>query len=125
MTFRSAKEDLSATTLAALSGQFARMEYLAGLRTADERYEHWGLTRVYGDAPAQAALREAHNDTLDALLRMSLAEFYAEAEAQGFKRDAAGLLPPGTDKLRSAHFSLVWDAMASVARRRASHRPAA
>ena len=129
MRFRSAKEDLYATTLAALRGRLERMEYLAVLRQgqAGEQYGHWGFTRAHGEAPAQAALREAHCDALDALLRMPLPQLYAEGEQQAadFERGPAELLPPGTDALRAAHFSLVWDAMATVARRRASHRPAA
>jgi hypothetical protein len=127
MRFRSAKEDLHETTLAALPGRLERLGYLADLRLESGAYEHWGMTRVYGDAPAQAVLKAAHFEALDALLRTPLAELFAEAEQQevDFERPAAELLPPTTDVLRAAHFSLVWDALASVKRRRASHRPAA
>jgi len=127
MRFRSAKEDLHETTLAALRGRLERLGYLADLRLGSGAYEHWGMTRVYGDAPSQAALKDAHLEALDALLRTPLAELYAEAEPRefDFARPVAEMLPPATDALRAAHFSLVWDALASVARRRASHRPAA
>ena len=127
MRFRSAKEDLHQTTLAALRGRLERLRYLADLRLASGAYEHWGMTRVYGDAQSQAALHGAHLEALDALLRAPLAELYAEGQPRGFDfaRPAAEMLPPGTGALRAAHFSLVWDALASVARRRASRRPAA
>ncbi|MDP9267526.1 MAG: hypothetical protein M3P27_04270 [Acidobacteriota bacterium] len=127
MRFRSAKEDLHETTLAALHGRLERLEYLADLRRAPDRYEHWGLARVYGEAPAQGVLREAHFDVMDALLRAPMPQVYAEGEQQAaiFERPPADLLPPGADTLRAAHFSLVWDALASVARRRASRRPTA
>jgi hypothetical protein len=136
MRFRSAKEDLHETTLAALRGRLERLEYLAGLRRESDRYEHWGLMRVYGEAPVQGVLREAHVDVMDAVLRTPMAQVYQEAEQREaepgaaeqqvviFERPAEELLPPGADTLRAAHFSLVWDAMASVARRRASRRRA-
>jgi hypothetical protein len=143
MRFRSAKEDLHQTTLAAFRGCLERMEYLAGLRQADrhvhrhadgpthgqahDRYEHWGLTRVYGEPAVQGALREAHVAVMDALLRTPMPDIYREAEQRPdiFERLPAELLPPAVDALRAAHFSLVWAAMASVAHRRASHLPAA
>jgi hypothetical protein len=114
------------TTLAALGGRLERLEYLAGLRQESDRYEHWGLMRVYGEAPVQGVLREAHVDVMDAVLRTPMAQVYGEAEQQEaiFERPPEELLPPGADTLRAAHFSLVWDAMASVARRRASRRRA-
>lgn len=128
MRFRSAKEDLEATTLRALRGQLGRLDYLAGLRQASGSYEHWGLEKVYGEAGAQAALREAHAASAGALLRRTLPELAAEAgERAGeiFERPAAEALPAENDALSAAHFSLVWDALRSVARHQASRRPAA
>ena len=128
MRFRSAKEDLEATTLHALPGQLGRLDYLAGLRQAGGGYEHWGLTQVYGEASAQAALHAAHAESAHALLQQTLPELLAEAGERAeeiFERPAAEALPERSDALRAAHFSLVWDALRSVARRRESRRPAA
>lgn len=128
MRFRSAKEDLEETTLRALTGQIGRLDYLAGLRQDPGGYEHWGLTKVYGEAGAQAALGAAHAESANAILRRTLPELAAEAgERAGeiFERPAAEALPEGSDALGAAHFSLVWNALRSVARRRASRRPAA
>jgi hypothetical protein len=128
MRFRSAKEDLEETTLRILPGQLGRLDYLAGLREASGDYEHWGLTKVYGEAGAQAALHAAHAESATAVLRRTLPELAAEAgERAGevFERPAAAPRPPGRAARRAAHFSLIWDALRSVARRRESRRPAA
>jgi hypothetical protein len=127
MTFRSAANDLRGTTLAALPSPLARLAYLAALRDAKGEYGHWGLAKVYGAEEAQRVLRAAHQEALDAVLRQSLAELYAEAEKAPamFEREAKELLPPPSGGLREAHFSLVWDALRAVARRRSSRRPAA
>jgi hypothetical protein len=126
MRLRSAKEDLQETTLSTFSGVLSRMVYLAGLRSGN-RYEHWGLTRVHGERAVQAALGEAHVETMNAILRRPMEQLYEEAgmRAEMFERRPAELLPPATDALRAAHFSLIWDALASVARHRAKRHPAA
>jgi hypothetical protein len=127
MRFRSAKEDLYETTLRGCHGLLARIEYLAGLRQPSGRYEHWGMARVHGQPAVEAALEEAHVQTMNAMLRKPIAELYAESEQQAgiLKHQAAELLPPATDELRAAHFNLIWGALVNVARRRASHHPSA
>src|SRR4051812_39428453 len=76
MRFRSAREDLYETTLRAFNGVLARIEYLAGLRQPSGRYEHWGMARVHGEPAVEAALQEAHVQTMNAVLRKPLAELY-------------------------------------------------
>jgi hypothetical protein len=125
MKFRSAKQDLRETTLAALPGTPARLEYLAGLR-GERGYEHWGLAKAYGREAANAALAEAHGELTAALLRLPLARIFDAAEREEvFERPARELLPPRADALQAAHFNLVWDALGAVARRRRSRRPGA
>lgn len=128
MRFRSLKEDLQETTLGGLpGGVLARMAYLAELRSPTAGYEHWGMARVHGEAAVQAALHEAHVETMDTVLRRPLAELYGEGEQQAgmFQRPPAELLPPATDALRAAHFNLVWDALMRVSRRRGPRHPIA
>ncbi|HSE48203.1 MAG TPA: hypothetical protein VLA96_03240 [Terriglobales bacterium] len=127
MTFRSAKEDLEATTLAALRGTLAQLDYLAALRPAEGGYEHWGLTKVHGKEAAEEALAAAHREAFTRLLRQPLERTCAEQETleRVVKRSMEELLPAGTDELQRRHFSLVWDAMTSVARRRRKRLPAA
>lgn len=126
MRFRSAKDDLRATTLEAVSGPVAQLGYLASLR-AEGRYQHWGLAKVHGKEAAEAALLEAHREVAAQLLRQPLAELYDEIESVGRLLDhkPEELLPAETDALERAHFSLVWDVIASVARRHRSRLPAA
>lgn len=128
MRFRSAKEDLEATTLGALPRPLERLDYLAGLREGDGGYAHWGLTQVHGAEAAQAALRAAHAESTTAVLRRTLPELAAEAgehAEQIFERPAGKALAAESDALKRSHFSLVWDALRSVAHHRASRRPAA
>jgi hypothetical protein len=120
MKFRSAKDDLQVTTLAALRGTPARLDYVAGLRRGED-YEHWGLEKVHGREAAQAALAETHQDLTAALLREPLARIFdAAPHPEIFARPAQEVLPADIDPLRAAHFSLVWDVLDAVARRRAS-----
>jgi hypothetical protein len=72
MTLKSAKEDLQARTLQAVSGLLARLEYIASLRQQDGSYSHWGLSRVHGEVAAQKALTEAHHGLVSSVLRTPL-----------------------------------------------------
>lgn len=73
MTLRSAFEDLIGTTLAAVSGVMAKLEYISGLRSRFENlYSHWGLARIHGEGAAQGALAEAHQLLFLKVLRTSL-----------------------------------------------------
>ena len=72
MTLRSALEDLSVTTLRALTGYLQKLEYLAGLRREQGDYWHWGFSRVHGDMPARKALVEAHKDAVSEVLSTPL-----------------------------------------------------
>ena len=72
MTLKSAKEDLQARTLQAVSGLLGKLEYVASLRQSDGSYSHWGLSRVHGEAAAQKALTETHQGLVSAILRTPL-----------------------------------------------------
>jgi hypothetical protein len=74
MTLKSALEDLSRTTLGAISGCLRRLEYLAGLRASKGAYEHWGLGKVHGEASAKKALTAAHRATVSEVLSTPLRE---------------------------------------------------
>src|SRR5207253_8661520 len=68
----SALEDLTTSTLQALSGMWARLQYLAGLQSARGEYRHWGLARTYGSQATQEACQEAHRGVLSNILRTPL-----------------------------------------------------
>jgi len=73
MTLKSAFEDVIGTTLAAISGVIAKLDYISSLRGASRKaYAHWGLGRVYGEGAAHQALAEAHRLLFLKLLRTSL-----------------------------------------------------
>ncbi len=72
MTLKSALEDLSHTTLEAISGCLRKLEYLAGLRKNGGDYAHWGFNKVYGEAPANKALTTAHRAAVSDVLSTPL-----------------------------------------------------
>lgn len=81
MTLKSALEDLSRTTLEALSGCFRKLEYLAELREPQGDYAHWGFSKVYGDAPAKKALTAAHRAAVSEVLSTPLRDLIEDVEA--------------------------------------------
>ena len=72
MALRSALEDFEETTLVAISGLFAKLQYLASLHDGEGNYAHWGMERVHGTEVASRALRSAHVAVLTRVLRAPL-----------------------------------------------------
>lgn len=72
MTLRSALQDVKETTLSALSGLWARLAYLASLRRAPGRYQHWGMELVHGQESSERALKTAHTEIMTTILRTPL-----------------------------------------------------
>ena len=89
MPLHSALEDLKGTTLRRVTGLLGRLEYLAGLRGADGKYSHWGLSRVHGEAAAQEALAEAHRSTAEEVLRTPLRRMVRDVENSSEAQNAA------------------------------------
>ncbi len=81
MTLKSALEDLSHTTLEAISGCLRKLEYLAGLRKNGGDYAHWGFNKVYGEAPANKALTTAHRAAVSDVLSTPLRNLLEDVEA--------------------------------------------
>jgi hypothetical protein len=79
MSVLSAGEDFSCNTLEAVRGSWTKLRYIASLKQPDGSYQHWGLTRKYGEAAAQTAIREAHGQLLAEILRKPLQELRDEA----------------------------------------------
>jgi len=88
MTLKSAFDDLTSTTLQAISGLWARLEYVSGLRSPSGGYVHWGLARVHGEQAAQKAIAEAHRATVATILKMPLRDL---AQSLGESSSAQGL----------------------------------
>jgi hypothetical protein len=67
-------QDFTVTTLAAIPNVFLRLSYLASLRNPTTgRYEHPGLTAVYGEAAVEQALAACHEEILEKILETPLA----------------------------------------------------
>jgi hypothetical protein len=127
MTLYSALEDLQETTLRAVAGCLNRLEYLSGLRGKDGSYEHWGLTRVYGDLAAKKALARAHRSLLSKVLAMPIRNLVEDAkrssEVAGIPPAAfverlatttPNLLPHGPGAGSARHLSSVLHALSSL-----------
>jgi len=92
MVLNSAVEDLRATTLRAISGSLRKLQYLAGLRTSEGNYLHWGLARVHGDMAAAKALEQEHRSLLSKILATPIQTLVEEVKSSS---EVAGL-PPAT-----------------------------
>src|ERR1700688_793516 len=126
MTLHSALEDLQETTLRAFAGCLNKLEYLAGLRKGGG-YEHWGLSRVYGDFAARKALARAHRSLLSKILAMPIRKLAEDAkqssEIAGISPAAyverlaptsPNLLPQGPGAGSARHLSSVLHALSSL-----------
>jgi hypothetical protein len=80
MTLKSALQDVKETTLAAVSGLLGKLAYLASLRSARARYDHWGMAVVHGTESAGRALKTAHGEIVSGVLRTPLAALQQDLE---------------------------------------------
>ena len=68
-------QDFTASTLAGISGQFARLVYVASLRDLSSgRYEHQGLAALYPEEAVQQALEVCHEQIFERILETPLSE---------------------------------------------------
>jgi hypothetical protein len=138
MTVKSALDDLSRTTLRAVSGCLRRLEYLAGLRDLGGTYSHWGFRKVYGEANANKAIATAHHDVVSEVLSTPLGSLLQDVEqssqtagieVEGFLEKLAAegnhLLPTDPGPGSARHLSSVLHALLGLERNRernATHR---
>lgn len=80
MRLKSALEDFSSSTLQAIGGLWARLQYMAGLQSPKGGYAHWGLSRTYGNEAAQQACSEAHRGVVATILRTPLKDLVEEVD---------------------------------------------
>ena len=90
MTLKSTLLDVKETTLTAVSGLLGKLGYLASLRRAQGRYQHWGMETVHGPESSERALKTAHDEVVTAVLRTPLASLEQDLEESS---RAAGLEP--------------------------------
>jgi hypothetical protein len=131
MTLKSAFEDLSRTTLRAVSGCLRRLEYLAGLRAGEGTYSHWGFRKVYGETNANKAITTAHHEAVSEVLSTPLASLLQDVEnsnqtagmeVEGYLERLANhserLLPKGPGPGSARHLSSVLHALLGLERNR-------
>jgi hypothetical protein len=85
MTLKSALQDFKETTLAAVSGLLGKLAYLASLRRAHGRYEHWGMESVHGAESSERALKAAHAEVVAGILRTPLRSLMDDLEESSRK----------------------------------------
>jgi hypothetical protein len=111
MKLKSAIEDLHDTTVEALDGCLRRLEYFGELRSSEKwkarggEYEHWGLSRVYGDLPAKKALAQTHRSLVSEVLATPIRALLEDIETSSA---VAGMLPANyVEKLRNPDLNLL------------------
>jgi hypothetical protein len=139
MTLKSALQDLKETTLAAFSGLLGKLAYLASLRRAHGKYEHWGLESVHGAESSERALRSAHAEVVTGVLRTPIAELDQDLERsskesgvdahsyiEAMRADFTDLLPAGKqDSASASHLSSVLLALSKLKKSRGRATPSA
>jgi hypothetical protein len=132
MTLKSALQDLKETTLAAVSGLLGKLAYLASLRRAHGRYEHWGMEGIHGTESSERAMKAAHVEVVAGVLRTPLASLVEDLErsSQGsgevpqaylaqMREGFEDLLPDGRQNSPvSSHLSSVLQALSSLEKNR-------
>ena len=128
MTLKSAYDDLRQRTIARIPGIWRKLQYLAGLRSENGAYVHWGLERVHGTEAAQDAFQEVHKTLVKTILRTRLStlqedlEESSEADAispKSYASKLAGnqsqLLPSGSPREAQLHLSSVLETLSLLA----------
>jgi hypothetical protein len=111
----------------AVAGGLSKLQYLASLRCKDGSYEHWGLTRVYGDLAAKRALAEAHRSLLSKVLATPIRKLVEEVEQSSgeagvppttyvdqLAATSQNLLPPVPGAGSARHLNSVLHALSSL-----------
>jgi hypothetical protein len=137
MTLKSALQDVKETTLAAVSGLLGKLGYLASLRRAQGRYEHWGMELVHGPESPERALKTAHTEVVAGILRTPLASMVedlqessrgsglaANAYVEAMRSRFEDLLPgERQDSPAATHLSSVLLALSSLQKHRGRATP--
>ena len=131
MTLKSALEDLSGTTLRAISGCLRKLDYLAGLRTREGDYAHWGFGKLYGQNAANKVIANAHREVVSEVLSTPLATLLQDVENSSLEagietqpylgklaKDGNRLLPKDLGPGSARHLSSVLHALLGLERNR-------
>jgi hypothetical protein len=132
MTLKSALQDVKETTLAAVSGLLGKLAYVASLRRAQGRYEHWGMELIHGAESSERALKTAHAEIVAGVLRTPLESLLedlqessrgtgldAKVYVEGMRDRFEDLLPgERQDSAAATHLNSVLQALLSLEKNR-------
>jgi hypothetical protein len=119
-----ATDDFKQRSLGALPTLLERLAYICSLQTEAGVYEHWGLSRAFGNRAAQEAILQAHRDTSMEIIRAPIREIYEEYREAVERQTGPQILraeslvlkaPVSGDELLSAHLHLLQESVAAVA----------
>lgn len=123
MIYRAA-ENFKERTLGAIPTLLERLAYICSLQMPDGQYRHWGLTRAYGQKPAQDAIRAAHEEIAILMAESPVRDIYQdyqqavgrEAGPEVLKPESFILTAPiNDDALLSAHLRLLQNSVQALA----------
>jgi|ERR1700722_8961002 hypothetical protein len=104
MTLKSAYDDLRQRTMEKIPGTLERLQYVAGLRSSNNGYKHWGFERQHGNEETQGAFTKVHKTLVRTVLRTPLNVLRGDLELSSVAHAAnplsyASQLSTGSDRL--------------------------
>ena len=73
-------QDFMTRTVTLLNGVWSRLNYIRELKKPDGTYEHWGLSKIYGERTANDAIADIHSELYLQLLRTPLSELHEQLD---------------------------------------------
>ena len=122
-------EEEAFRSVAAVSGNLARLSYLVSLQTEPGVYRHWGLANEFSEDSVSAAFKRTHRFILDRVLQTDLCELEGElrmhAEDSGESSSdclrrllsSPALNPFRSDKHIEGHVNYVFESLRALAQR--------
>ena len=133
---KSAYDDLRQRTLGKIDGIWRRLTYIAGRRSQEGGYEHWGFERTHGTATAHHTFARAHQSLVGTILRTRLRlleeDLEQSSQAEGISpasyvsKLAAGLyrlLPSGCSRVTELHLVSVVETLSVLQNRQSRPDP--
>lgn len=77
-------------TLAVVPGLWHKLAYMGGLRKESGEYDHWGLSKRYGNEATRSALGAAHEQVFLDVLRKPVRNLLHEAQENAAEKE----IPP-------------------------------
>lgn len=74
-------------TLAVVPGLWHKLAYMGGLRKDSGEYDHWGLSKRYGNEATKSALSAAHEQVFLDVLRKPVGNLLDEAEENAAEKE--------------------------------------